>query len=296
MLYPDESGWETTTCVIDENLLPPLTLCLTGIRQLPRFPVAGSRSESFGGKQNDTIQEDSVRWRHLPVPAMTLIFIWGLSGCGFGQFETARTLPVGHKAIVAGISHIVNENSDIRGALPASFPSELKMRFGVHERVDMSVGLFLLTGLQWHIKVNLLPPGLPIAAAMQTGVGGALLPFEDGGDEKAPRVLRAPVNLLVSYDVTDWFSPYAGVGYQFWWFFNKARQADARLQPGYKWAARKGYGDGVVRLAGGVAFRAGEKRCWLMEYAALIPVVNDPGDNFRFVLNHHFGIALQRMF
>jgi hypothetical protein len=75
VLYSDESGWETTTGVIDENLLPPLTRCLSDIRQLPRFPVAGSRSDSFGDKQNDTIQEDSVTWQHLPVHAATLLHI-----------------------------------------------------------------------------------------------------------------------------------------------------------------------------------------------------------------------------
>lgn len=168
------------------------------------------------------------------------------------------------------------------------------MRFGIHDRMDMSLGLFLLTGVQWHAKVNLMPPECPLAIAVQMGISGAVLPFQF--DETVPWVLRAPINLLASVDIAKWFTPHIGAGYQFWWFFKMQRSPNAQLEPGYEWVERKGYGDGVVRLLGGLAFHTSERRTLMLEYAALIPVVNDLGDNFKFVLNHHFGIALQHIF
>lgn len=225
---------------------------------------------------------------------VVVVLVVVCTACGHGQFETAKTLPKGRAAITAGPTMLINENIDAHEYYPPTFPSEMNVRFGVGERADMGVGLFLVTGLKTHFKVNLMPPSHRLGVALQSGISGAVLPLES--KTKMSWVLRIPVNTIVSIDITNWLTPYIGCGYQFWWIFNRERQPNDQLQPGFEWSKRKGYGDGIVRLLGGLAFTTGARTAIMLEYAALIPVVNDPGDNYKFVFNHHFGIAFLRTF
>jgi hypothetical protein len=87
---------------------------------------------------------------------------------------------------------------------------------------------------------------------------------------------------------------HVGLGYGFYWIFDRSLSFDPREEnPGSRPAERVGYGDGVLRLTVGLEWMLNARLGFLVEYSYLAAVVDDPGDNFAFVDNHLAGLGLR---
>jgi hypothetical protein len=78
--------------------------------------------------------------------------------------------------------------------------------------------------------------------------------------------------------------------YGFYWIFG--RELEYR-DPKKVYAERGGYGDGVARITAGLEWELSQRFGLLVEYDLLIPLIDDPGDNFAFVTNHMAGIGVR---
>ena len=206
------------------------------------------------------------------------------AGCSMGQFQTARTLPVGTFRNSTAIYVAANELIEERSFHPlTNIQSHVELRAGVHERVDVGVQWFAFSGAKADVKVNVMPPDHDFALAFQAGFGGAA----SVNDESY--FLHLPVNLLASYRLPFEISPYVGLGYGFYWIMGR--------EPGYQLPAnvmpRDGWGDGLLRTTVGCEFAITELVALLVEYDYLHQVVDDRGDFYAFVDTHLAGLAVQ---
>ncbi len=202
------------------------------------------------------------------------------TGCGWGLHESARTLPPGQVSSGGAITLAANERADDGKLRVATVvPDVVPVRVGITRRVDVGVGLFYLVGLRADVKVSLLPPTSIFALAVRGGAGGAVFP---------EKLVTAFAGVLASVDLGEVIEPYLGVTYATHWIFGL--YTGATLNPGERLASRAGYGDGVLQNALGVRFfvdGGGRTRASVsMEYGLWVPLQNDPGDGFAFVLSH----------
>jgi hypothetical protein len=212
-----------------------------------------------------------------------------LLGCGHGQFQTARTTPPGQVDITVAQLYVHNENVQERGGVSCfNFPQQVDVRVGLSEQVDLGAKLFFLTGALVDTKVNLIPTPNDFALALHGGVGAAAVDvlYEDD----IAVVIHLPIGVITSYRFFGELSPYLGLDYGFYWIFG--RKLEGR-DPGKVYAEREGYGDGVARLTVGLEWEVSEGLALLGEYDILMPLVDDPGDNFAFVTNHIVGIGVR---
>lgn len=206
------------------------------------------------------------------------------AGCGMGQFQTARTLPVGSMSGGTAVYVAANELIETRGFHPlANIQYQHALRAGVHERVDVGLRWLGLLGLEADAKVNVMPPDHDFALAVQAGFGGA------ASIDDSSYLLHLPVNLLASYRLPHGVSPYVGFGYGFYWVMDRELEEPA---PGNE-LPRDGWGDGVLRTSVGLEFEIDELVALLVEYDFLTQVVDDRGDHFAFVDTHLAGLAVQ---
>ena len=210
----------------------------------------------------------------------------GLPACGIGALQTARPTAVGQVDLTGGLGYLHNSLTEERGIGLTSFPLTLGARTGVAERADVGLRLFSFGGALADAKLNLMPPAHPLAVSLSLGFGGAADVFGDQG----AWYLHLPVNLLVSYDVRSWFTPYASLGYGFFWIFGRENPSE---DPSAKPPTRKGHGDGVVMVSAGMRFRVGRRTALFAEYSFWGKAVDDPGDYYSFVHNHFALAGLQ---
>ena len=100
----------------------------------------------------------------------------------------------------------------------------------------------------------------------------------------------APIGLISSYRFLGQLSPYLGFDYGFYWIFG--RELKYR-DPKKIYAKRAGYGDGVGRLTAGIEWEASKGLALLFEYDLILPLIDDPGDNFAFITNHIIGLGMR---
>lgn len=217
-------------------------------------------------------------------PELALLLL--VQACGVGTLQTARPTAVGAVDLTGGVGYLHNRLTEERGLGLSSFPLTLAARTGVAERADLGLRLFSFGGAVADVKVNLMPPRHPLAVSLSLGFGGAA---DVLGDEGA-WYLHLPVSVLASYDVKPWFTPYASLGYGFFWIFGRDNPAE---DPSVQTAKRGGYGDGVVMVSAGARFRVARRVYLFTEYTFWGKVVDDPGDFYSFVHNHFALAGLQ---
>lgn len=230
--------------------------------------------------------------------SLTLLLAAGVaaSGCAVAQLQTARTVPAGEVRGTLGAGAVLNDLQHQRGGFaPTQVTPHLALRVGVHDRVDVGARLILGTGGAVDAKVNLAPLDAPYAVSLSVGLGAGGFLIGDGAWS-----LTAPVVALASYDLTSWLTPYVGVGYAFWWHFGyddgllagagPSRPGAAPTPAHY--AARAGYGDGVLMLTVGSELHLDRQWSVLLEYGFWTQIVDDPGDFYDFVDTHLVQVGL----
>jgi hypothetical protein len=211
-----------------------------------------------------------------------ILVVPALAACGVGVLQTAKTTPGGKLRLTPAVGVIVNESIEERGFTPANVAPNLAFRAGVADRVDIGLSQLMILGLMADAKVNVMPPQWDFALAFCGGLGFAVDAWNV--KDSVPWVLHVPVSLMASYTIKDRVTPYVSAGYSIFWIFGYSVDED----PNKEYAAREGYGDGVLRLTGGIEIALGPRRRFaiLAEYSYWRPVVDDPGDFYSFVENH----------
>jgi hypothetical protein len=211
-------------------------------------------------------------------------------GCGLGVMQTAKPTPKGHVDLSMGMGFIYNQTVKERegsGVGFANFPLTLNARFGAHDRMDVGVKLLLLGGVETDVKVNLMPPRHPFALSLQAGIGMAA---DILSDHAGAFVTHLPVSLLASFDCRGRVEPYLSLAWHFFWIFGRTPDDPPS---GGEYAARTGTGDEVLAVTAGVKVRLNRFVSLLFEYNYWHPVVNDPGDFFKFVDNHIVNLGVE---
>lgn len=210
-----------------------------------------------------------------------------LTACGYGSLQTAKTLPKGEVRLAFGENYV---GSTVRPVSFYSFPGDLALRVGLHERVDMGITALMMGGAFVDAKVNAMPPDNPFALAFSLGFGGAVDPFL-----AASWLLHAPLHIHASYTFLKCLTPYAMVGYDTYWVFGRPKP-DFGEDTGDPEVARAGYGDGLLRVTGGLEWQVTDLVGLYLEYSYHHPVVDDPGDRFAFFPYHTAGIGISFTF
>lgn len=227
-----------------------------------------------------------LRWRY------AALFFWGVTllGCGFGQFQTAKTVPRGEYRITMAQQFQANEDLAERKLTINNFPPDIMVRVGLSDRVDVGADLFLAGGLILDAKINLFPTQKRFALAFSAGFGAAA---DWGNFDDTLAVLHLPIGAIMSYRFGQVFSPYMGIGYSFYWIFGRDDlDIPPPDKPDTKYVERQGYGDGLTRFTIGAEFKINVRFGVLLEYSFWLPVVDDPGDFYTFVPNHMGGLAV----
>jgi hypothetical protein len=216
-----------------------------------------------------------------------------VSGCGFGQLQTARTTPAGQTQATIGHTFVSSafENGRDPPSLDATFvpppayvPPHLEVRHGLSDNVDIGARLAFGIGFTADVKVNLLPTRLPLALAIAAGAGAAV----SLGD-RGIYILHVPVTLSASYDIAGWLTPYVALGYHGVWTWG----ADDPTRPDYNYTAPTGPGEGLLTPVAGIAIGHTGGVALLLEYGRLVPIWHDPGHGYTFVPAHLFSIAVR---
>lgn len=200
------------------------------------------------------------------------------AGCGYGLHESARTLAPGRFGGGGAVTVVANAAGDDAKTHVRNVGLDLgMMRVGVARHVDVGFGVAYLAGGRADVKLSMLHEDYPLALAVRVGVGGAAAPIA---------LAFAYVGVLASVDAASWLQPYVGCTFADHWIFG----LDQRSPPlGQRLAARAGYGDGVLQNVVGFRFFLEEGTLPVslsLEYGLWVPLQDDPGDGFSFVLNH----------
>jgi len=221
---------------------------------------------------------------------LSLLLLIFIAGCGYGQFQTARTIPAGEVNFTVAQLYVGNENIEKReGVAMANFPQQVDMRIGLSDQLDLGVKFFFFFGLLADVKINFMPRDQDFALALHGGMGGAWV--DPLLETSRPWVLHVPAGVIASYRFLNQLSPYLGLDYGFYWILG--RKVYYHLDPGERFADRKGHGDGVMRFTLGLEWMLSDGFGLLVEYDVMVPVIDDPGDNFAFTTNHIVGIGIR---
>ena len=123
------------------------------------------------------------------------------TACGFGLFQTARTEPPGTVVGHVGTTSVHNEvtsNPDRGGAI---IGVDSGMRLGVADHVDVRLRSFLLSGMQFDVKVNVMRPSEDLALAPRIG----------GGYAARYDTRNAILGVIGSYRIVHDLEPYLGL-------------------------------------------------------------------------------------
>lgn len=214
--------------------------------------------------------------RSIALRAALALSAAAVTGCGVGLLHAARTTPPGQLDVTLGGGYLRNAMVEERGHAVGNFPSQVGLRYGLDEQLDLGLSLFAGAGGQLDAKYNLLAPAGTVAASVLAGLGAA---YDVGS---GALLLHVPLRLLASVDLfDDELTPYGGAGYGFFWVFGYGEPT-----PGVRYAARAGHGDGLLMLTGGVQLWSRAPVSLLVEYSLLEPIVDDPGDFYAFSRNH----------
>lgn len=200
-----------------------------------------------------------------------------LGGCGVTRLQSARTVSRGETRTTVAVGIIHNRVRDLGNSGVSAFPVDVMVRHGATDRIDWGLRLLFGFGVLGDVKWNLLPNDHKTALAISAGLGAA---------EADGEVIHVPLTVTASRDFLPWLTPYAAVGYGTYWIFGYGDR-----DPTVSYAPRTGTGDGLLTLHAGIELTRASGRALLLEYAYARPVVNDPGDFFRFAPNHFFSIG-----
>ena len=199
-----------------------------------------------------------------------------LSSCGYGVLQTARTTPKGDWDITLAQGYLDNEMIEERGRAIQNYPSQLALRVGVRDNLDVGAQFFGGSGGLLDVKYNLMDPDEALALSIQAGIGGLTWAGQDYS-----HAIHVPLKLLLSYDVPDTFVvPYGAVGYGTYWVYGYQGRVE-----GVRYAEGRGHGDGVLMLTAGLEFQTGPVGL-MIEYNFWTQVLDDPGDFYSFSDNH----------
>ncbi len=230
---------------------------------------------------------------------ISLAFFSFLSaGCGLGHMQSARPTPKGHLDVSAHFGYVHNEVIRMRAEddpsemakssrSVANFPINLNARYGVRDDLDIGLKLFLAGGFATDVKYNFIQPSSPLAVSFLGGVGTAAQLWAPKGSW----VLNIPLSIMASYDVASWLTPYAALGYNTFWVFGREKTSE-EVEYQNKW---KGHGDGLVVMNAGFEIKFSDEFYFTAEYNYWRPVLDDPGDYFRFAPSHivMFGLTIR---
>jgi len=222
--------------------------------------------------------------RRLPGHAAAALALLAVAGCGVARLETARTIPRGQTrtTVAASLVHTSDRGFTFEGV--PIVPLDVMIRHGATDQVDWGVRLFFGLGLLADVKWNLLPARSRSALALTAGVGGAVVP--NTGAQSWARMGSVPVTLTASHAVRPWLTPYAAVGYGAYWIFDYGAR-----DPTVTYAPRSWTGDGLVTLSAGVELARASGGALLVGYSYARPVVDDPGDLYKFAVSHVMSIG-----
>ena len=211
---------------------------------------------------------------------LCVLVLLGLSACGgLAQLRTARTVPLGKIETTLSLGYNHNEMVKERGWGPNNLPTQLNIRWGLSDNVDMGARTFFYLGAIVDTKWRVYDDHR-FAFAVSGGVGGAAV---------EATVLHVPVHVLGSWQATPWLSPYMALGYgAFWLWGYKPEHPPDLSNPLVTQAPWQAHGDGMLMAHLGLELGSPKGTAWLLEYALLRPVLDNEGDNHQFATNHLF--------
>jgi len=208
-----------------------------------------------------------------------------VAGCGHGLGQTAKTQPVGKTRLTLGVVRITNANDEVRnGPDLQNLAPEVSVRVGTSEHTDIGITNWFGVGLRTDVKWNLFDRDRPYALAPRAGVGAAK-------DFYGVALFGAFAGLIASYELPGKITPYGAATFANHWILRNDKPSSEVLAPGETFAARKGYGDGLLQLVVGLQLKLGAGSALVGEYQRWIPMQNDPGDFYKFVPNDVLMIA-----
>ncbi|MBN1605555.1 MAG: hypothetical protein JW940_02925 [Polyangiaceae bacterium] len=204
--------------------------------------------------------------------------------CSYGLLQTAHTAPPASVQVRCGASEVINELTDDSERHPVlGLSGELGARVGLTRFLDIGAAPFFRLGVAADAKVNLMPSDEALALAPRLAVG-----YAEPAEESS--LFMAEAGVIASYR-WHWLEPYLGLAMSNNWI--RYPREDTTLPPEQRWAAREGYGDGLLKSQLGVDMTIIGIFGLLAEYGYWKTLQNDPGDGFKFVDNHVFALAMR---
>jgi hypothetical protein len=219
--------------------------------------------------------------RPIAVSVGLVVVASAAAGCGLTDLQTARTTPRGVTTTTVAAGVLINDEDRLTRGV-SGVPVDVMVRHGATDRLDWGVRLFLGLGALGDVKWNLLDPTRRTAVAISGGLGAGWTPTATTSAE----IVHVPVTVSASRAFLPWLTPYAAVEYGAFWVFNYGTP-----NPNLQYAARTWTGDGVLSFHVGLELAGASGRAFLVEYAYARPVVDDPGDFYKFAVNQFISIG-----
>jgi hypothetical protein len=213
--------------------------------------------------------------------AVACALLLALSGCSFGLFQTAHTTPPGRVRGSAGLSYVSNRVLKQQTNPFLNVGMDAALRVGLTPHLDVGLGSFELAGAALDAKYNLLRADQDWALAPRVGVAYGIN-YE---------TFRAEAGGIASYQISRFVEPYLGLTFANYWIGNYT-PPEGPPPPGWRYAARKGKGDGVLELNVGVELPS-KHFATLLEYGHWFVLQDDPGDFYHFVPTNIVGVAVR---
>jgi len=217
----------------------------------------------------------------IKISAVIFVAALGFSGCAANLLQSARPVEKGKTEFFIAPAVSYNGLVKERGLVVDNAALQLGMRLGVKDNVDIGVRSFLGLGALLEGKYNFMPQESPWALSLRAGFGGGSYGYGE-------RLWHAPLGVLASYDHGA-LTPYGGVTYGAYWIYGREPNS---IDPDLTYAPRKGHGDGLLHLTGGLKWMFASWVGLVIDYTGLVPVVNDPGDFYRFKTTHQAALGL----
>lgn len=203
----------------------------------------------------------------------------------YALMQTAHTVPAKHVELRAGLARVFNAQDGQAGRdMVTNTTPEPALRVGLSDFLDVGVAPWLGSGVGFDAKLNLLEPSARFALAPRLAAGYAF-----GSEQQA---IGIEAGLIGSYRLAERFEPYVGLSFADHWFSPRNVDPETQLAPNQRFAARRGYGDGLVKVALGAETRIVPGWRALLEYDHWFPAQDDPGDGYSLLSNDVVALSI----
>lgn len=192
--------------------------------------------------------------------------------------QTAHTGRAGQVSVRAGIASVFNRVDGRAGHdRMTSTTAEPGVRVSLADQLDAGLAPWFGLGGAVDAKLNLVDNRARAAFGPRISAGWA---YADPSS-----VIGLEAGVIGSYRLWSFAEPYAGLSFANHWFLARQTTTPVELGSRQQLAARRGYGDGLVKTAIGVELRVSPRLRALLEYDHWFPAQNDPGDGYAFLAN-----------